>query len=220
MFVIWARREDINCISIGQINELKDQCHCLAYMICSVFVVFFLQNCLCIKFSFLKPTFKKSKNLLVICGSPRHSDWLLPRRTGQYRLPWLLFPWRSRSEEPCPRPEVLSDLWQLWRVYGVSSPRGEKLGFLKWESGTPRAEFPVSPSESGFCFLWKRERQRSRDLGPVGPVKWHLPSCRHSCSSIPDGSRKKQKPEQGAGGSHNPTRETKNKTEYRKSRKA
>lgn len=23
MFVIWARREDINCISIGQINELK-----------------------------------------------------------------------------------------------------------------------------------------------------------------------------------------------------
>lgn len=23
MFVIWARREDINCISIGQINELR-----------------------------------------------------------------------------------------------------------------------------------------------------------------------------------------------------
>lgn len=72
-------------------------------MIRSVFVVFFLQNCLCIKFSFLKPTFKKSKNLLVICGSPRHSVWLIPRWVALYLLPYLLShdrlqEWRALSK--------------------------------------------------------------------------------------------------------------------------
>lgn len=37
-------------------------------------------------------------------------------------------------------------------------------------------------------------------------------SCTH-CSIIPDGSRKKQKPDQGAGVSQHPARETKNKTD-------
>lgn len=145
----------------------------------------------------------------MICGSPRHSDWLLPRRTTPVPPAMITVPMTSsRGEEPRPRPEALSDLWQLWSMHGVSSSRGES--WVLWNGRTVlSALFPVFPSESGFCFLWKRERQRSQDLGPVGPVQWHLPSC----SSIPDGSRKKQKPEQGAGGSHNPTRETKNKTD-------
>lgn len=105
--------------------------------------------------------------------------------------------------------------WSLTAVESVWSffPQRRKAEFsemgerysLRWVSSLPFWEWVLLLMEKGKTAL--------QDLGPVGPVKWHLPSCRHSCSSIPDGSRKKQKPEQGAGGSHNPTRETKNKTD-------
>lgn len=179
-------------------------------MIRSVFVVFFLQNCLCIKFSFLKPTFKKSKNLLVICGSPRHSVWLIPR--------WVAC---TSCHICCPH-----DRLQEWRT--LSKARG---GFLIFDRcGECMEYFPQEEKIrfsgngrivlSGPCFQspFLREQalllmtegggQHSQDQWFLSPAR----SCRH-CSSIPDGSGKKQKPELRTRVSRTlPTRETKNKT--------
>lgn len=81
----------------------------------------------------------------------------------------------------------------MWRVHGIIFPPEEKIRFsglgelcsLSYVSSLPF-------QEQGLLLVAKGEGQNSQDLGPMGlsPVR----SCRH-CSSIPDGSRKKQKPE-------------------------
>lgn len=164
-------------------------------MICSVFVFFFPPKRFVYKILIFKTYLKKkkkSKNLLVICGSPRPSDWLLPRWIAPVPPAMIAVPMTSsRSGEPCPRPEVTSDLWQMRRVHGFF-PQRRNLGFLNWDHCALWAEFSVSSSESGFCFSWKR----GKDSTPRTWTCQVMParSCRH-CSVIPDGSRKKQKPE-------------------------
>lgn len=62
--------------------------------------------------------------------------------------------------------------------------------------------------EQALLLVTEGEGQHSQDPWALSPAR----SCRH-CSSIPDGSGKKQKPELRAGVSRtHPTRETKNKT--------
>lgn len=141
-------------------------------MICSVFVVFFLQNCLCIKFSFLKPTFKKSKNLLVICGSPRHSDWLLPRRTAQCRLLWLLFPW--------PAPGVKNPV-QGQRCFLIFDSCGECMEFLppeekSWVFWNGRAVLSALSFQSPLLRVGSASYGKGKDSAPRTSVQWALSS--------------------------------------------
>lgn len=59
------------------------------------------------------------------------------------------------------------------------------------------------------------ERGKAALLGPwpSGPCQVTPASCCPHGSVIPDGSKKKQKPEQGAGVSKHPAQETENKTD-------
>lgn len=109
----------------------------------------------------------------MICGSPRHSDWLLPfRRTAPVPPAMIAVPLTSsRSEEPCPRPEVLSDLWQLWRVYGVSSPRGES-----WVFWNGRAVLAALSFQSPLLRVGSASYGKGKDSTPRTSVQGALSS--------------------------------------------
>lgn len=147
----------------------------------------------------------------MICGSPRHSVWLIPRWVAPVPPAIFAVPMTgSRSEGPCPRLEAA--FWSLTDVEGAWNffPPEEKIRF----SGNGRIVLsgPCFQSpllrEQALLLVTEGEGQHSQNQWFLSPAR----SCRH-CSSIPDGSGKKQKPELRAGVSRtHPTRETKNKT--------
>lgn len=115
----------------------------------------------------------------------------------------------SRSEGPCPRLEAA--FWSLTDVEGAWNffPQRRKSDFLEMGELCSLGHVSSLPFwEQALLLVTEGGGQHSQDQWFLSPAR----SCRH-CSSIPDGSGKKQKPELRTGVSRTlPTRETKNKT--------
>lgn len=118
----------------------------------------------------------------MICGSPRHSDWLMPRWIAPVPPAMIAVPMTSsQSEGPCPRPEVT--FWSLTDVEGAwnFSPRGENQIF--WNErivlSEPRFQSPLPRAGSASCGKGGRTAlSRPRSSGPC-----HLPGAADTSAS-------------------------------------
>lgn len=106
----------------------------------------------------------------MICGSPRHSVWLIPRWVAPVPPAIFAVPMTgSRSEGPCPRLEAA--FWSLTDVEGAWNflPQRRKSGFLEMGELCSLGHVSSLPFwESRLCFLW--QRGRTALSGPVAPV--------------------------------------------------
>lgn len=145
-------------------------------------------------------------------GSPHHPDWLLPRWVAPVPPAMIAAPWPAPGvKNPVQSQRWLSDLWQMWRVHGIFPPE-KKIRFPKM------GELCSLSRVSRFCFLWKRGRTALS--GPRSSGHCHLPGAADTAVLSPMEAGKSRSQNRLLESWKFPTRETKKKKCYRKSRKA
>lgn len=154
------------------------------------------------KIFFLKPTFKKSKNPLVIFGSPRHSNWPLLRWIAPVP-PAMITCSRDQFQECRTLSKTKGDFLISDRCRECMEffPPMEKSRFF-WNRGRsvlsePSFQSPPPRADSASC--GKGQSRISRAAALPWPLSsgscqtTSARSCRHG-SVVPGGSRKKQEP--------------------------